>query len=500
MATSPDKIIGSVMKKAQARWPDPGAARQVVQWLNARNDELRILCDTSNAMGHYATTINIMRRMIDMGFRGTIRIFIYMSDFSSQDKLEMLIPGFVRGKDTNLPKDQIFSGVKLTFSWADGKPVKTPATLLICGGSEVTKEPMIKERARICNVKYYLQLQPYAWEKGNNFLWQTGSQTLTSLDGQASIGGAAFNAHGFYQVDPAYGEAIWNLYGSLERFKEVVAKAKIVQQMENRLFFSPVYGVDTRASLSDSLFNLCAAMVTFQDTLAEHQSARPMLLVAFYDLTETWDPLRALLDGSSARLPENLSRYLEQKPISDRVLFFREDSTKLAAALNSLKPNQLMILPMKGTPSDIFNWFYYRAFVPGTFEGRGTLNPALNQGHPYFCIDTRTAYPNSAGFGTLTSDIGDRVVADGVYQLVTAVRGYGRLQPEAFPFMRLAGAMFNLTYPKQSPFLPYFQALRKLFHNQQTDKLSLALRFLAETCKIPLIPPEQVAGGEGGEA
>jgi hypothetical protein len=505
MSMMPDKINKTLEEKAAQRQLDLQPVKTVVMWLNQQEKELRILVDRANGLGHHTATLNLMRRMIALGFNQTIRIFYDPGDAS---KLQLLIPGFTANNGELQPNMQL-KGVTLAFSfYGNGNVPKDKAPLLICGGSES------KERGRRLaefNVEYYLQLQPYAWGKSkgsDNFL--VSSQGEIGLDklNFTSVGGI-FYCHGFYQSLPSYNPDIWNSYTSVPRFAESMAKANILRTLGDKLWFAPAYGLQTRTDLATSLFNYTAALLRLQDLIktVEKKDFKPFVVVAFDDLAGIWDDLTARFNGTHEAMPDNLKRYLQQNPLLNRVILYQGTSNNLNNALLNLSDNQVMVISMPNTPSDIFNWLYAQTYVaPGVFEGRGTLNLAFNMGLPYFCMDAEKAYPSTDSFTVNQSAIGGIIRSNGIDNLNANLDKYDGVNPDKFPFALLAQTMLSMNYPAsltKNNTLKYFNQLTKMFHDERYDKLVLGLIIYGKAIKILRQPksssPSTADLGEGGK-
>src|ERR1700722_10835064 len=143
---------------------------------NGALGELRIFVGASSGLGHQASSINILKRMIAFGCPGPIRV-VYEVDQHDPNlpKLEVLLPGF-KPSDPDAPYR--LNGVDLVFTayQAGTSPGLADAVLAICGGSELNVNMTAADKL---NVDAYLQLQPFQWGMADNLLWRRPGDGIT---------------------------------------------------------------------------------------------------------------------------------------------------------------------------------------------------------------------------------------------------------------------------------------------------------------------------------
>jgi hypothetical protein len=108
--------------------------------------ELRIFVGSSSGLGHQASSINILKRMIALGCRGPIRV-VYETDDGNPQKLALLLPGF-NPQQPNAPYK--LNDVDLVFTaYRNGGNELAPAVLAICGGSELDVNMTAADRLNV---------------------------------------------------------------------------------------------------------------------------------------------------------------------------------------------------------------------------------------------------------------------------------------------------------------------------------------------------------------
>ena len=131
--------------------------------------EIRIFTANSQNFGHQASTVNILRNLIRMGVPGPYTLVLYGRTMTDRTdlvrKIALLIPQFTAGATTFT-----LNGCTVNVKEMDpSTPVLTPAAFAINGGFD-DKEPTKEVPWAQLNVLNYLQLQPYAWERGTNMV------------------------------------------------------------------------------------------------------------------------------------------------------------------------------------------------------------------------------------------------------------------------------------------------------------------------------------------
>jgi hypothetical protein len=194
-----DKANTQANTATAANQPDPETGLDVVKKLNTQQAELRIWVDTANEFGHHATSMLLLRRMIDYGFTGPVRIWVGRSD---SRKLELFLPGYTAGAKTLQ-----YRNTTIAFQY-DNSAAPTAGSLLLCGGSESPLGTLV-QRLGVARCTRFLQLQPWNWEKGKNrLLAVVGTLTPpTGLQAVAGTGGQLPSGTYYFQITTrAYGE------------------------------------------------------------------------------------------------------------------------------------------------------------------------------------------------------------------------------------------------------------------------------------------------------
>lgn len=472
-----NKAFGQIDGAAQAERVDPAVGLGVIKALNAARDEMRIFIDTSNGGGHQTTTLNMVKRLIDYGFQTPIRIF-----YDSTATLELFLAGYVAPMTT-----MKYRGVTLNFQPAQN--IKVPedrAPLLICGGSEATLA-RLGSRLKETNCSFYLQLQPWCW-KSIDYLVYGNPVAAIPLNGQEALGKSQFTFSAYAQPTPQRAPDVWALYASNPKFASVVAVANTLCDNSSRFWTMPVYGLTSWKFF----VNLALAADRAQSQMpGKGLGRKPIVLLSFGSLLEAQaddgpetggELLARILNADPNSLEDypELRKRIEENRLPARChVLSGQARGNFEKVLSSLPEDGIVVLSMGSTPNEVFNYLYAQATLPLLFEGRGTLNLALNLGKPYLCttFSADGGYPGLHLDGTPPREAKD---ADACARLVmSSLYSYKTPEAEATPWpsTKLGDGIVKLL--TDQPTLRYFSELARIYGAQVNDRLLKALRFCA---------------------
>ncbi|MEN3754057.1 hypothetical protein ABC733_19570 [Mangrovibacter sp. SLW1] len=177
--------------------------------------KLRYFVYRSSGFGNQANTVNLMKRMIALGFTNDIEL-IYDTTNGREviDKLAVLLPGL----NPENPQPYNLNGVTVTFfrykESRSGKTVNRSVTslvgqvpLCINGGAEMDSITDVNI-ANVLLSDYYLQLQPYMWEIVNtsdnplSLILAKNASTVVNLAAQDSLQKHVFSTRAFGMPAP----------------------------------------------------------------------------------------------------------------------------------------------------------------------------------------------------------------------------------------------------------------------------------------------------------
>ncbi|MEN0003815.1 MAG: hypothetical protein AAF798_06715, partial [Bacteroidota bacterium] len=472
---------------------------------NDQVTEIRFYTGASSAFGHQATTLLLIRRIIQLGYTKTIRL-VYEEDANDPvpQKLKVLLPGY----DPNHPEGVYqLDGVRpITITAFSSFTASNPAEgqLGLTGGLEGKSN-----FADRLNVRCFLQLQPFQWTLAKNNLWVKGNATPTVLEKEAVLGSAAFIQQAYFMSPPVVTDAQWDTYTIGENGEDlgneivdtalVIADAVISPEAE-QLNFMPVYGigVDDAGQLRtlpglpySILFNLIAG-IAYAQQHGSAQNKKGVIIGLVADIgKKNWEYLIQLINGEETGEDySNVNKYITQSNLRNRVIFppkrtvdgkttYSFFSAELSnTIIPALQAEQILIVPIPNLPPDVFNYLYSIANYPFVFEGKGTANLALNLGKPYIHLAKggRRVYP--------AINPGDSAVG-GVQQSLMESMSSLMKSPSEWPAdpTTSVGHTFGarlvemLSTNADDALIQYFTSIANYYRKPENDKLVMALLF-----------------------
>ncbi|UCZ75913.1 hypothetical protein LHK94_02535 [Dickeya zeae] len=408
---------------------------------------LRYFVYRSSGFGNQANTVNLLKRMIVLGFTNPVELIYDVTNGSEViDKLAVLLPGL----DPKNPQPYLLNGVTITFFPYKEKPsgggmnrsvsgLSGQVPLCINGGAEITS--ITKQNlASALQVDFYLQLQPYMWEIVNStdnpisLILPKGADNYIDLAKQPSLQERAFSYRAFAMQTPL--EPDWAQLLQIPNInKEVIGRAKAVVDlvMAQKIQTLPVYGLYDSAwgrkpvigGASEMPFELATACALAQKT--GNPFTQPIVIILLNQLQPTtfqalknFIPVNAVapIAGNPAELDQDdrivyytqrwcISKGLYQpnnqsQPAKPGNIYIEPDISKddLNALVGQLANHGVIVINLPGLPQDLFNYFYEIAALPSVFEGQGTANLALNLGKPFFKLTKAGINPYPSSFGS----------------------------------------------------------------------------------------------------
>jgi hypothetical protein len=479
--------VGKAVHFARQQWLDPGRGMAMIEELTASGDELRFLIPRASGAGHHASTINLLKRMLDYRFHGRIRIFCPRSE---AEIVEFLLPGY-----TKEAPELVYRGQTIRFTYdKDGEwtPPDDKALLLLCGGSEGAEAAWLERT----NCRFYLQLQPWRWPTSQDALVfyprkkpkkDPDKQRTILLRDQRTLLGSTFELCAYTEPAQARDDATWDLYGAVERFTKRVAMAKAIatSAANGAKWVMPVYGLERAGGYDITLVTLAYGMLLLRDRLhAAGRPTAPVVLPVFNRLVDRdtgedeWPAVQAVLSGTKVAgcdLKPPFFTWANAEGRAARLRFHTaDDVASLSQQLTELADGQILIVKMDRCPDEIFRYFYSVAEPVSVFEGRGTQNLALNLGRPYLSIGSG-GYPG-AQMSKESAYTGPIQAAADVVKGALPAR-FNDPQAQNFPPQVFCNGVYETL--TSDLLLGYFRLLRRNYGDEKLDKLRMALRYLA---------------------
>ena len=402
-------VVGAVGAAAVA----PGAVgalatqAQITTYLGTQQ-HIRVYIPASLSRGHQTTTCLIIRRLIEIGYTNAFEV-IYVDNNNNADTIKTLLP------ELNITLDpanqqQIQAGnyqsaalgnCVFTFTDTTAGPPANTCQLGISGGVDDTQT----NPKPICNVDYFLMLQPFQWNAANNMYVTRANTPATpnpiDLSKEKLLDDLKFTGCTCYSMDTT---AITWVVAAPEVAKMPAAAQPAINGIQNNCIgyvnyhLLPVYGLAQQANPATSqgvlsnwpnltqmsaFANLVLGVLTGQ---AASPLNRATVIMTMDRFSPTWNA--DLLE----QLPE---------PYHARIKFFPDTTAAVPAAWNdtmitTLNANEILIVNFPGIPSPLFNYFYLNSSLPPIFEGKGTMPVMLNSGRPYLQLSKQ-----ATGFDTV---------------------------------------------------------------------------------------------------
>ncbi|MGC3028960.1 LysM peptidoglycan-binding domain-containing protein [Burkholderia sp. DN3021] len=508
--------------------------------------EIRFYVDGTPNFGHQASTIYVLKRLIDhFRYEGAVRIVYQNAPAGKQStpaKLALLLTGLV---PADIATTTIAYGTcqDIRFVAWDHRAALNNAVLGFTGGADNVGENLATE----LKVQFFLRLQPFMWKKGGGeFVANTiefGDVHRESIDLAASTS-TVFPLLPFrYLAAPtkAVPEAVWNWYISEQKYDALLAartnNAKaLLGAMSESVRLWPVYGLhqfgEDEDRGRDMLLTLTALALLVQRA---SEDTRPIVLALLNDATQLqMNLVEAFVAGNKKEIKEIItadyadSEYYkvsaqkkqsaqqmvdvvdklvdELDPVHRCTLLYNAITPeRIEEEVGKLRSNQFLLAAVGPVPQEVFNALYAAATLPPVFEGQGTSSLVISLGLPYLQtpktgVDANN-YPDLPLAYSQAGPCSD-ASAKQSRNLRDSLSSYININNSALyrtVLDELAGWTSD-AYKDGEAFQVYFQSLGKYFQNDLNDKILLGCAGLnsaatpahvdAATRSLGLLAPE----------
>ncbi|SDF78063.1 LysM peptidoglycan-binding domain-containing protein [Chitinophaga filiformis] len=407
--------------------------------------ELRFYVDATRNFGHQATTVNIMKRIIDTtSYAGSIVVY-YAGGIDTADKLAILLPDL---DPLHIEMATISYGTCNNITFKAFPATVTPALIKFgfTGGADSTSTNFAEQ----LNVQYFLRLEPYLWEILTNGGVTSAVQTIGSPD-KFNLSGASlhFNSLAYKFTREAVASVspgIWSWYIEQQTFdRDLAICTKNVKSVydaysvnPSAMSLWPVYGLHQfKEDAGEMSLNLTLSALNIIQTVD-----KPLVILHFSDpkRADIFQYLDALATDINNGIKEltNLKKAISATYI-DNDLFNGYSPSNLTALINKLTQyvtpaidnrytlallkgytdgyyvdisadisrelanatgKQIFVISIGAVPMDVYNYFYGNATLPGMFEGQGTSSLVISLGKPFMQVPKKgvndaTNYPST---------------------------------------------------------------------------------------------------------
>jgi hypothetical protein len=372
-----------------------GEKKSVVSTYLAQLPAIVIYLDQAQGIGHQASTINVLRHVIRLGFVGVIHL--HWHGELNEEKIATILPGF----DSDLGSLKV-DGVEVLIQPESSSEVP----LAITCGSDGNYINLCKS----LGVQAFLKLQPYQWTGTN--------KSNPAFDVAIFIDGTRVDLReelplllerSYYVPAPTNEGPAWDDFASgndgllfptyddenevSETYEEDLEEDDFLnEQLDLHKTLSFIF-----EKIDSGEIDLCPVYGIGDDPSVEWPlPARPEVV-----LTNLAGGIRAA-QPKTGKLAVILVlaalRYKTYKQFTiaclgniNHVSVFdvKNSMYGLVGAFDLLDSDSVMVIPIGNVPMPVFNYVYSRATLPFVFEGKGTANLAVNLGLPFFYLKSR---------------------------------------------------------------------------------------------------------------
>ncbi|SDQ98193.1 LysM peptidoglycan-binding domain-containing protein [Pseudovibrio sp. Tun.PSC04-5.I4] len=503
-----------------------------------RGKKLRYFAYQQKQAGSVANTVNLIARMIKLGFRNDVELIYNSQQNGLLQELAELLPGF----DPATRAPYTLNGVTLTFFAYEETTVGSTThrqvpdlsgqmPLCLCGGGDI---PNISSASIALATKcdYFLLLQPYLWTAENcgktdetcdahSKIVLPGFKQEINLDDQLALQSSQFSYRAFTQelnpklnwtdlaivpkVDPQVLSAAHNISNAL------------AQGAKRAFEFFPVYGLSTSprdkraivGSADGIAFELIAAA-----TLLQRQTGfteKPVVIALLDEITSSlWQTLQSYFPKQTAagtssngseqiedQLTQNINAYCQSQQLfqnssgSGTGIYLNKDvsGSEGAAFLSKLQTGSTVVVTLPNLPPQVFAHLYQSATLPSVLEGLQNDNLAVNLGKPFFKLGSFSTnpYPSAYGNGTGKTSSSTTAVTARLFDISknqialgtsSFLRGYQRTMPPN----QLTKTIAEITSEFRNghgDYFEYYDGLKRFYTSPINDKLLQALGFIS---------------------
>ncbi|GHB17224.1 hypothetical protein GCM10007094_00820 [Pseudovibrio japonicus] len=500
-----------------------------------RGKKLRYFAYDVQGSGSLANTVNLIRRMISLGFQLDVELIYNSSQKTLLQNLAQLLPGFDPAKRAPYK----LNGVTITFFAYEETTVggtthrsvqglSGQMPLCLCGGGDIPNSGNTS-MATAVKCDYFVLLQPYLWtaEKctpdkktcpANSLVILPGLNKTINLDDQLALQGDQFAYRSFKQDLPE--KFNWT---DLRKIPNVNTKAISAAQNISQALgkttkpgieFFPVANLPSSSTDKTALtgsadgiaFELIAAAALLQKQ--KGFTKKPVVIALLGDLSSsTWQTLERYFPANNEEqqvaqsgldaLTKNVQAYCKSKQLfrnttgSGTGIYLNKDlsGTAGAAFLSKLKPGATVVTTISGLPPAAADYLYDAATLPGVLEGTESANLAVNLGKPFFKLGNFATNPYPSTFANgrgkaagSTTPTTAALLNTSKNQIALGISAFQEGYKSSMPPNELAQIMAEITMQfreGKGEYFDYYSGLKTYYTAPQNDKLLQALGFLA---------------------
>ena len=500
-----------------------------------RNAEIRLFFGFSRNLGHRATTIGIMNRLITYfpaGSNRTIRL-IYDVDPEDEDgpsrvvarqefanAMALLVPGLTAQGVLDATPYALTNRVTLQFNCFDQREevpflpaLDTDCYFAVTGGYDDTLN--ITETIR---VQCILVLEPYQFTKYNSLNTVYFQDTAAAhgillgpkynregtevVDNLVGYYGLTFTRRAYYLPDPVVSGAEWQLFQNGDAYRYSIVQRLMTLREAGSIQIMPCYYSDGRIMCSsrELLFNMTSALFEMQRlrTVGRVPNVCSVIVVLGGIEDADYAAVLNLVNVGIPRYPLLSARgYALRNAYRDRynALGINATPQNITDAVAAVGNSGIVVVRLGKVPLYINNYlFSVLSALPAVYEGEGSASMILNSGKPFLhlisrdlnniaegpdrdaAILTNQLYP-TIPLNAESSPIANRCHIDSLSMVSTFQQwetGYEQDVLASSPD-EIVGNFIYDSYRAGSDRYNYFATLRPFFNSPLQDKLMLGM-------------------------
>ncbi|WP_438425672.1 LysM peptidoglycan-binding domain-containing protein [Aquimarina macrocephali] len=518
-------LLTKLMQGQEASESTTSASIKDMLTLIKSKDELRFYVDGTPNFGHQATTVNIMKRIVDATDYSKNILMIY-SGADTPDKLAILLTDLI-------PKDILTTSItygKATITFLEYKDTKLNLEQIdfgFTGGADNSEV----NYADLFNVTYFLRLQPYLWEKAPNQIERKDKDPYDLTKESASFAELAFK----FPADSltTVPETLWTWYAKNQTYNPDLKIRSInaesiynAHTTKKELRLWPIYGLHQFSSPAEMTLNLILSAFT-----AQMSSNTPIALFILSDIAKIQEKYQEMpfdyatafaddLKNKKVTLPKlkakiqevyidndmfgayaqlSLDNFIlklgqQVKPLMDGgytlslVEGYKNGSyvkiDDLTSTLTGAGNKEIVAITLGPVPQEVYNYYYANSGLPGVFEGQGSSSLPISLGRPFLQIP-KTGEEDRANYPSTLSAVNYSLVAEAAKTAALNIRNQtfntylkktNPGKPEAYyNALAVSGTFMVNSYTESNDVHTYFTNLGVYYQQDIHDKLMLGL-------------------------
>jgi LysM repeat protein len=455
--------------------------------------EIRALVAGSKNFGHCASTVSILRTLVQITKKTDYKICIYARSEDEEsliiDTLRILIPQF---QALNQPFKMLKQDDPNNVTVISLRKIQPdPAEFGICGGFDTKERSDLKDAIIALRVNNYVQLQPYKWNEGMNCAYFGGN--VINLD--EKFPEIHLQRRVFCQTLPSeltlFDREV--IKGSPFAQKLPVIDHLVQQSSARKVNICPLYGLGTRNEWLPPavLYNICAGVLQTQKGEDDEPPlcALPAVMILIEEIGENdWNLFKRYVTEPSIITSQQVKAWY-MKPSLDFVKWHKAADvknriswvgspgspatlTQVESAVGNLQNEKVLVVYLGKLPQVLFNFTYYKSTLPPLFEGQATADFVLNFGKPYFkwsqgIDDIAFDYPTMP-ISADESGIQAEIHRDSAKTVFLEPGSWSDEETGTMPPLDMYSTIEQFLQPESDP---YFFKLGDFFHDEVHDKL-----------------------------